>query len=245
MIAVHIGSLQFVSTTNWNHVDLDHSTLFETASKLPDLDDVASQDRILEPGARLLGGFAKSRDRVLIETIAGVVEASPFRNMVTPGGKAMSVALTNCGRVGWLSDRRGYRYDAVDPKTGRPWPTMPPVFARLAGEAAEAAGFPSFVPDACLVNRYESGTRLTLHQDLNERGFDAPIVSISLGLPAIFLWGGQTRAARPRRIPLFHGDVVVWGGPARMTFHGVDRVKAGQHDLTGCLRYNLTFRKAL
>jgi alkylated DNA repair protein (DNA oxidative demethylase) len=156
----------------------------------------------------------------------------------------MSVAMTNCGPLGWVSDRRGYRYDAVDPDTGRPWPAMPAAFRALAARAAEAGGFARFEPDACLVNRYAPGTRLTLHQDRDERDFGAPIVSVSLGLPAVFLFGGDTRGGRPLRIPLRHGDVVVWGGPARLRFHGVAPVEDGVHERLGACRINLTFRRA-
>jgi alkylated DNA repair protein (DNA oxidative demethylase) len=157
----------------------------------------------------------------------------------------MSVALTNCGEAGWVTDRTGYRYDTIDPETGRPWPPIPRAFAALATEAAQAAEFAGFHPDACLVNRYPPGARLSLHQDRNERDFDQPIVSVSLGLPAIFLWGGQARGDRARRTPLFHGDVMVWGGPDRLTFHGVHTLAEGEHPLTGAHRYNFTFRRAL
>jgi alkylated DNA repair protein (DNA oxidative demethylase) len=157
----------------------------------------------------------------------------------------MSVAMTSCGAAGWITDRRGYRYDPIDPESGRPWPAMPASFDDLARRAAAAAGFGGFVPDACLINRYEPGARLTLHQDKNERDYSAPIVSASLGLPAVFLWGGLSRSDRPRRVRLAHGDVVVWGGPARMIFHGVDPLRDGEHELTGAVRYNLTFRRAL
>jgi len=201
--------------------------------------------RLLDAGAMLLGGFARERDRALLDALAAIVGISPFRHLVTPGGWTMSVAMTNCGAAGWVADRAGYRYDPVDPRTGRPWPAMPPLFATLARDAAAAAGFPGFAPDVCLLNRYVPGARLSLHQDRDEHGLDAPIVSVSLGLPAVFLWGGQTRAERPRRVPLAHGDVVVWGGPARMTFHGVATLKDGEHGMTGPVRYNLTFRKAL
>jgi alkylated DNA repair protein (DNA oxidative demethylase) len=165
--------------------------------------------------------------------------------MVTPGGFRMSVAMTNCGTAGWITDRRGYRYAAIDPESGEAWPAMPPLFADLASRAAAAAGFPGFAPDACLVNRYEPGARLTLHQDKNERDFSAPIVSVSLGLPAIFLWGGTERRDRRRRIALESGDVVVWGGPARLVYHGVDELDDGDHPLTGRCRVNLTLRQAL
>ena len=199
----------------------------------------------LSPGATLLAGFALGRAPALVSAVGAIAADAPFRHMVTPGGWPMSVAMTNCGEAGWVTDRRGYRYDAIDPNSVQPWPAMPAVFEDLALAAAEAAGFPGFRPDACLINRYEPGARLTLHQDRNELDFSAPIVSVSLGLPATFLWGGQVRADRPRRIGLRHGDVVVWGGPARMTFHGVDPLKDGEHPLTGAVRLNLTFRKAL
>jgi alkylated DNA repair protein (DNA oxidative demethylase) len=156
----------------------------------------------------------------------------------------MSVAMTNCGRLGWVSDRRGYRYDACDPLTGHPWPRMPPAFLDLARAAAQAGGFPGFAPDACLVNRYEPGARLTLHQDKDELDYDAPIVSVSLGLPAVFLFGGDARKDRQRRVPLQHGDVVVWGGPARLRYHGVLPLKNGHHAILGSQRLNLTFRRA-
>ena len=193
----------------------------------------------------LLGGFAEPGDRTLLTAINDITQAAPFRRMVVPGGWTMSVAMTNCGRAGWVTDRKGYRYDPVDPESGKPWPEMPGVFADLAGRAAAAAGFMKFSPDACLINRYEPGTRLSLHQDLNERDYKEPIVSVSLGVPAVFLWGGLKRADLPRRVPVVHGDVVVWGGPARMTFHGINTLKEGHHPLTGNLRYNLTFRRAL
>src|ERR1700722_12915817 len=195
--------------------------------------------------AIVLRGFARERSPELIAAIDAIAAVSPFRHMVTPGGWEMSVAMTNCGQFGWVTDRNGYRYDLIDPATGRPWPAMPKAFADLAVEAAGAAGFDDFRPDACLVNRYAPGARLSLHQDRNERDFDQPIVSVSLGLPAIFLWGGKTQGNRARRIPLFHGDVVVWGGPDRLRFHGVHTLAEGKHPLTGAYRYNFTFRRAL
>jgi len=156
----------------------------------------------------------------------------------------MSVAMTNCGPVGWVSDRKGYRYSPIDPETGRPWPEMPSVFLNLAAGAAAEAGYSGFQPDACLINRYEPGTRMGLHQDRDEQDFSAPIVSVSLGLSAVFLWGGLSRSDRPRRIALEHGDVVVWGGPSRLTFHGIAPLAEDDHPLTGRARVNLTFRKA-
>jgi len=197
----------------------------------------------LAPGAMLLRGFARPFEGPLLTSLRRVVMRAPFRHMVTPGGHRMSVAMTNCGEAGWITDRTGYRYDGRDPESGRRWPPMPGVFADLAIQAAAGAGFPGFAPDACLVNRYEPGSRLTLHQDRNERDFEAPIVSVSLGLPAVFLFGGLRRADRPLRVPLAHGDVVVWGGADRMRFHGVLPVPPGLHPATGECRLNLTFRK--
>jgi alkylated DNA repair protein (DNA oxidative demethylase) len=207
--------------------------------------DLLAQDVQLGPGAILLGAFAEAADRALFVALGEVLRASPVRHFVTPGGFTMSVAMTNCGDVGWITDHRGYRYDATDPDSGQHWPAMPAVFAKLATQAAAQAGFPAFVPDACLINRYVPGSRLTLHQDKNERDFGAPIVSVSLGLPATFLWGGAARSDRVRRVRLSHGDVVVWGGPARMNYHGLDTLRHGEHPLTGAIRYNLTFRRAL
>jgi len=197
----------------------------------------------LEEGAVLLRGFADSETSLLIEQVARIVQGAPFRHLITPGGYTMSVAMTNCGRVGWVSDRTGYRYDPVDPDTKAPWPAMPPVFLDLAARAAAEAGFAGYDPDACLINRYVAGAKLSLHQDRDEKDAWAPIVSVSLGLPATFLWGGQRRADPVRRLRLESGDVVVWGGPARFVYHGVAPLKDGDHPLTGAARINLTFRK--
>ena len=197
----------------------------------------------LGPQAIVLRGFAEARAIDLVAAISDVCRVAPLRHLVTPGGWTMSVAMTNCGRAGWVSDRSGYRYDANDPQTGLPWPGMPDLFSALAADAAAAAGFAGFVPDACLINQYRPGSRLSLHQDRNERDLSAPIVSVSLGLPAVFLWGGSRRADRPARIPLAHGDVAVWGGSDRMTFHGIGPLAEGFHPLTADVRYNLTFRK--
>jgi alkylated DNA repair protein (DNA oxidative demethylase) len=198
----------------------------------------------LAPGAWLLHGFALESAPALLSAIECIEAAAPFRHWVTPGGFRMSVAMTNCGRLGWVSDRRGYRYDASDPLSGHPWPSMPPIFLELAQAAAQAGGFEGFTPDACLINRYEPGARLTLHQDKDERDYGAPIVSVSLGLPAVFLFGGDARKAKQRRVPLQHGDIVIWGGPARLHHHGVLALKDGHHDLLGPQRLNLTFRRA-
>ena len=198
----------------------------------------------LGPGAVLLRAFARSRAATLLFALEEVLQRSPFRFMTTPGGYRMSVALTNCGAAGWVTDQSGYRYDGLDPVSCACWPAMPPVFRELAVEAAGAAGFATFAPDACLINRYEPGARLSLHQDKNERDLESPIVSVSLGLPAVFLFGGHRRAERPRRVPVGHGDVVVWGGPDRLRFHGVQPLKSGRHPELGAHRINLSFRKA-
>lgn len=199
----------------------------------------------LGEGISLLHGLAAADAGHLVEAVDRVAAAAPFRHMATPGGYSMSVAMTSCGTAGWISDRTGYRYSPRDPMTDRPWPAMPRLFLDLAARAAAAGGFPGFTPDSCLVNRYAPGTRLSLHQDKDERDFTAPIVSISLGLPALFLLGGIRRRDRPRRIPLESGDIVVWGGPARRIYHGIAPVAGGDHPLTGRTRVNLTFRKAL
>jgi alkylated DNA repair protein (DNA oxidative demethylase) len=209
-----------------------------------DLFEMDVRDVPLAPGAMLLVGFARRFEGPCLGALRRIVEAAPFRYMVTPGGHRMSVAMTNCGAVGWVTDRTGYRYASHDPDSGRRWPAMPRVFADLAAQAAAHAGFDGFTPDVCLVNRYEPGAKLSLHQDRNERELSAPIVSVSLGLPAIFLFGGLRRADTPRRVPLAHGDVVVWGGPARLRYHGVLPLAAGQHPLLGGYRINLTFRRA-
>jgi alkylated DNA repair protein (DNA oxidative demethylase) len=196
-------------------------------------------------GAMWLRGFATPVAPRLIEALQQVEAAAPFRHMVTPGGYRMSVAMTNCGQAGWVSDPSGYRYDATDPETGSHWPPIPGAFESLAAGAARAAGFADFAPDVCLINRYEPGAKLSLHQDKDEHDFSAPIVSVSLGLPAVFQFGGLRRSDRPRRIRLESGDVVVWGGPARLVYHGVAPLADGEHPLTGRCRINLTFRKAL
>jgi len=194
--------------------------------------------------AVLLPGAAMAQAPALWACVQAIAQSAPWRHMETPGGRAMSVATTNCGAWGWVSDRRGYRYLACDPATGQPWPSLPAAFVEVARAAAAQAGFEAFEPDACLINRYAPGTRLSLHQDRDERDLAAPIVSVSLGLPATFLWGGLARSDKTWRAPLAHGDVVVWGGVDRLRFHGVAPVAAGDHPLTGPFRINLTFRKA-
>lgn len=198
----------------------------------------------LAPGAAVLRGFARQAAVGLIEEVGRITQAAPFRHLVTPGGFRMSVAMTNCGALGWVSDASGYRYTSQDPLTDLRWPTMPLAFLALARDAAAQVGFLDFTPDACLVNRYVPGARLTLHQDMNERGLLAPIVSVSLGIPAMFQFGGMKRSDKTQRIALEHGDVVVWGGPSRMRFHGVLPLKQDSHPLLGEQRINLTFRKA-
>jgi DNA oxidative demethylase len=211
--------------------------LFDSAEVVPAREQMAE-------GAMLLRGFVRPIEHDLLAAIDGITARAPFRHMSTPSGHQMSVAMTNCGSFGWVTDRTGYRYDGNDPDSGQPWPEMPPIFRELAGQAAAQAGFAGFRPDACLVNRYEPGARLSPHQDRDEEHLGAPIVSVSLGLPAIFLWGGLTRADRPVRYRLVHGDVAVWGGPSRLAFHGVAPLADGEHPLLGRRRVNLTFRKA-
>lgn len=206
-------------------------------------DDTDMQRVALAPGAVLLRNFAGSEAPELLAAVADIVAESPLRHLITPGGYRMSVAMTNCGEVGWVSDSRGYRYAAFDPDSGQPWPALPPSFLDLAERAAASAGFPGYRPDCCLINRYEPGAKLSLHQDRDERDPIAPIVSVSLGLPAQFLFGGLQRADRTQRMPLWHGDVVVWGGPARFVYHGVAPLADGTHPATGRCRINLTFRK--
>lgn len=198
----------------------------------------------LVPGASLLPGFALEAADTLLDAAEAVFAAAPPRRWLTPGGKRMAVAMSNCGALGWISDERGYRYGPLDPDSGKPWPAMPSPLQELAAHAAAAAGYADFVPDACLLNRYEPGTRLSLHQDKDERDYAQPIVSVSLGLPAVFLFGGLKRADRALRLRLVHGDIVVWGGPARLRYHGVAPLADGWHERLGGLRINLTFRKA-
>ncbi len=209
-----------------------------------DLIDMRPAKEQLANGAWLLRDFALASVSSLLAEITRIVAAAPFRHLDTPGGFRMSVAMTNCGALGWTSDRRGYRYTTHDPLGSQPWPPMPAIFSALATSAARAAGFDRFEPDACLVNRYIPGARLTLHQDKDEAELGAPIVSVSLGLPAVFLFGGSARKDKQRRVPLQHGDVVVWGGPARLYHHGVLPLKDGDHPELGRQRLNLTFRRA-
>lgn len=198
----------------------------------------------LAPGAVVLRGFALERAAEIRAALDAVTASAPFRHMTTPGNRQMSVAMTNCGALGWVSDRKGYRYDAVDPVSGRRWPPMPDAICALGRDAAGAAGFPGFDPDACLINRYAAGTRLSLHQDKDEEDFTAPIVSVSLGVPATFLFGGLERKDPTTRVRLEHGDVVVWGGPSRLRYHGVGPLPAAEHSFAGPYRVNLTLRRA-
>ncbi|MEJ6003996.1 DNA oxidative demethylase AlkB [Paucibacter sp. AS339] len=196
------------------------------------------------PGAWLLPGLALGAEAALLSAVEAVLAQAPLRQMQTPGGQTMHVAMSNCGPLGWVSSRAGYRYQALDPLSGQAWPTMPPELKSLARHAAELAHYENFEPDACLINRYLPGTKLSLHQDRDERDYSQPIVSVSLGLPAVFLFGGLQRADKTLRLPLTHGDVLVWGGPSRLRFHGVMPVAQGQHPHLGERRINLTFRRA-
>jgi alkylated DNA repair protein (DNA oxidative demethylase) len=202
----------------------------------------ASRPIRLGDGISLLRGFSRSAE--LMPLIESVAARSPFRHLVTPGGQTMSVAMTNCGPVGWVSDRSGYRYSSCDPLTNRGWPAFPPAFETLAKQAAAIAGFADFVPDACLVNRYSPGARLTAHRDADEQNYAQPIVSVSLGLPASFAFYGLTRGGKGNSVALVDGDVLVWGGPSRLVYHAVRPIKPGHHPVTGGFRYNLTFRHA-
>lgn len=208
-----------------------------------DADSLPRSQEQLEEGAFLLRGFATSEAPALLEEVARIEETAPFRHLVTRGGYTMSVAMTNCGRVGWVSDSTGYRYDPMDPDTGARWPAMPAAFRDVAVRAAGEAGFAQYDPDACLINRYVAGAKLGIHQDRDEKDAWAPIVSVSLGVPAVFLWGGKRRSDPVRRLLVENGDVAVWGGPARFVYHGVSGLKDGHHPLTGSVRINLTFRK--
>lgn len=199
----------------------------------------------MAPGALLLRGYALPRETDLLAAIEAVAAEAPFRHMMTPGGYTMSVAMTTCGSAGWVTDRKGYRYSPTDPVSGKPWPPMPASFRALAREAAEEAGYAGFEPDSCLINRYEPGNKLSLHQDQDEQDYSQPIVSVSLGLPATFLFGGPKRGDPTTKYPLQHGDIAVWGGPSRLFFHGVATLKDGDHPRLGRKRINLTFRRAL
>jgi DNA oxidative demethylase len=205
---------------------------------------VTTRIHALPNGAALLPGYALENDAALLAELGTILHAAPVRHMVTPGGHRMSVAMSNCGAYGWVSDERGYRYDRHDPVSGLPWPPMPALFQSLSVHAAARAGYPDFVPDACLINCYEPGARMSLHQDKNERDFSAPIVSVSLGLSVTFQFGGLQRTDPVKRLPLVHGDVLVWGGAARLVFHGVLPLKDGVHPSLGRQRINLTFRAA-
>jgi alkylated DNA repair protein (DNA oxidative demethylase) len=216
-----------------------------TADLFADAADFRPPLETIADGAVLLRGFARPIEADLIAALHEVVAAAPFRHMVTPGGHAMSVAMTNCGDQGWVTDRRGYRYDSLDPESGKPWPAMPASFRDLALRAAAQSGFDGFTPQACLINRYAPGAKMSLHQDKDELDLGAPIVSVSLGLPAVFLFGGLKRSDRPCRYRLEHGDIAVWGGPARLAFHGVAPLADGEHPLLGRQRINLTFRKTV
>jgi len=206
--------------------------------------EVLPSREVMAEGAVVLRGFALPAEATLIPALREIVREAPFRRMMTPGGHQMSVAMTSCGDAGWVTDQSGYRYDGADPDSGKPWPEMPAVLRDLAREAADAGGFAGFAPDACLINRYVPGAKMSLHQDKDEKDFAAPIVSVSLGLPAVFMFGGMKRSDKTQRYRLQHGDVVVWGGPSRLFYHGVAPLADGEHPLLGRQRLNLTFRKA-
>jgi alkylated DNA repair protein (DNA oxidative demethylase) len=215
-----------------------------TADLFESVADILPAREAMAEGAVLLRGFARPVEAGVLAALRDIEAEAPFRRMFTPGGHQMSVAMTSCGCYGWVTDRSGYRYDGADPESGKAWPVMPAVFRHLAENAAREAGFAGFAPDACLINRYGPGAKMSLHQDRDEKDFAAPIVSVSLGLPAIFLFGGAKRSDKPQRYRLEHGDVVVWGGPSRLFFHGIAPLADGEHALLGRRRINLTFRRA-
>ena len=196
----------------------------------------------IAPGAVLFRAAAEGSAEALLREIENVIAVSPLRRVTTPMGKSMSVEMTNCGRAGWISDRSGYRYEALDPLSGKPWSPMSGMFSELATRMALLAGYQHFVPDVCLINRYSVGSKMGLHQDRDEQDFSQPIVSVSLGLPITFKFGGLRRTDATRSVVLHHGDVVVFGGEARLAYHGVGTLRRGSHPLTGAYRFNLTFR---
>lgn len=208
-----------------------------------DLQQPARVERISDQ-AFALRGFALPKAKELLAALDSVLLQAPLRHMQTPGGYTMSARLSSCGALGWTTDRDGYHYSPLDPLSARPWPAMPGVFLALAAAAASSAGFSGFVPDSCLINAYAPGAKMSLHQDKNERCHTAPIVSISLGLPAIFQFGGFERSDPTQRIALFHGDIMVWGGVDRLRYHGVMPIKPGHHSLLGEQRINITLRQA-
>ena len=208
-------------------------------------ENMVSQALLIADGAILLKGFSLPNEAQLLADLNLVLSQSPLRHMVTPGGFTMSVAMTNCGDLGWVSDKKGYRYDALDPSTGAPWQAMPASFLQLANNAAAIAGYANFVPDACLINQYKVGARMSLHQDKDEQDFSQPIVSVSLGIAAVFQFGGLKRSDKPLKILLNHGDIIVWGGETRLNYHGVMPLRSNNHAAFGAYRFNLTFRKAV
>ena len=215
-----------------------------TVNLFDNLVEIDLRQEQLAQGAAVLRQFAVPEEKTLLSALEDVTARAPFRHMITPGGFRMSVAMTNCGSLGWVTEKTGYRYDPIDPVSGLPWPLMPASFLRLARGAAAEAGFNEYMPDSCLINRYQPGAKLSLHQDKDEQDYSQPIVSVSLGLPAVFLFGGLRRDDKAARVQVEHGDVVVWGGPARLRYHGVMPLKEGVHRLLGGHRLNLTFRKA-
>jgi alkylated DNA repair protein (DNA oxidative demethylase) len=221
---------------------MDHSMSF-SGQLFDNAASKGSAERLSE-GAVLFHGRLDEHAEAIIAFIRDINRQAPFRHLVTPGGHRMSVSMTSCGDLGWMTDRKGYRYTETDPASDRPWPPMPDLFSELAGAAATEAGFPAYRPDACLINRYHPGAKLSLHQDKDERDYAHPVVSFSLGLPATFLWGGFRRKDKPQRLVLEHGDVLVWGGPDRLRYHGIGPLPEGEHPLLGAQRINLTFRKA-
>lgn len=223
-------------------VDGDNSEEHSLFAAAPGNADLVNDVELLAEGAVILRGFARDVGKELLLHIAAIAGVSPFRHLIMANGMPMAVAITNCGPLGWISTVKGYRYSSTDPMTGRPWPGMPASFHTLAVQAAHAAGFEGFNPGVCIINRYTVGTHLHMHQDRDETRDAQPVVSVSLGLPAKFRFGGQGKGQPARLVPLEHGDVAVWGGRSRMAYHGIAPLEPGTHPLTGDVRLNLTFR---
>lgn len=224
---------------------MQHKQDSQTIDLFAEMKEINPKRVELGEEAMILRGYASDIAVDLFNDINAIISESPLRKMQTPNGYTMSVQTTSCGSFGWVSDAKGYRYERNDPLTRQPWPAMPSSFIKLANQAASEAGFNNFVPDCCLINHYQAGTKLSLHKDKDERDFTAPIVSVSLGLPAIFLFGGLNRSDPTQRYKLEHGDIAVWGGKSRLVYHGIQPLIDGNHPLTGHSRINITFRKVL
>ncbi|THJ30850.1 DNA oxidative demethylase AlkB [Lampropedia aestuarii] len=207
--------------------------------------DSPEEQRVaLGPQAVVLRQKASPLAAELVARIEDVLQHSPLYQMATPGGKPLSVRTTSCGTHGWSSDPTGYSYVRHHPLTDQAWPEIPAAWSALATEAAQEAGFAQFAPDTCLINQYGLDSKMALHQDRSEQDLRQPVVSISLGMSALFLWGGMQRSDKPAHVLLHHGDMVVWGGVDRLRFHGIKHLTGAPHPQLGAMRYNLTLRRA-